>query len=34
MTPEQMSYFGYGFFIGGCFVALLGIFYDEIKRDK
>jgi hypothetical protein len=34
MTPEQMSYFGYGFFIGGLFVVLLGMFIDEIKRDK
>ena len=34
MTPEQMSYFGYGVFVGGCLVALLGVFIDEIKRDK
>jgi hypothetical protein len=34
MTPEQMSYFGYGFIVGGCFVVLIGMFYDEIKRGK
>jgi hypothetical protein len=34
MTPEQQSYFGYGFLLGGCFVVLLGMFIDEIKRDK
>jgi hypothetical protein len=34
MTPEQMSYFGHGFLFGGVFVALLGMFIDEIKRDK
>jgi hypothetical protein len=34
MTPEQMSYFAGGFMVGGLFVVLLGMFYDEIKRDK
>jgi hypothetical protein len=34
MTPEQMSYFGYGFLLGGLFVVLLGMFIDEIKGDK
>jgi hypothetical protein len=34
MTPEQMIYVGYGFFTGGCFVVVLGIFYDEITRGK
>jgi hypothetical protein len=34
MTPEQMSYFGYGVFVGGLVVVLLGMFIDEIKRDK
>ena len=29
MTPEQMSYFAYGVFVGGLFVVLLGMFYDE-----
>jgi hypothetical protein len=34
MTPEQMSYFGYGVFVGGLVVVLIGMFYDEITRDK
>ena len=34
MTQEQMNYFGYGFIVGGLFVVLIGMFYDEIKRDK
>jgi len=34
MTIEQMSYFGYGFMVGGLFVVLIGMFYEEITRDK
>jgi hypothetical protein len=34
MTPEQMSYFGYGVFVGGLVVVLIGMFYDEVTRDK
>ena len=34
MTLDQLNYFAGGFLVGGCFVVLLGIFIDEIKRDK
>jgi len=34
MTPDQLNYFAVGFIFGGCFVVLLNMFIDEIKRDK
>jgi hypothetical protein len=31
MTPDQMSYFGYGIFVGACIVVLIGILHDLVR---